>query len=512
MALPRIITYESNIRSRRISVTTGDNGWKVGGAGGKRSSTQQQPRAAVVHGADFHERRMRRQSTGATIFEPPITPAYTPKTPGNNCRDSYNGYFSQTHATMSPQELTAPTMHPQPITKRESFVGGFVLPPAYPPYGSQQPIQQQQPQTPHNSQQYPTSHATHGPQQYPQTPHTPHHSQQYPAQTSHATHAQQQYPQTPHTPHHSQQYPAQTSHATHPQQQYPQTPHTPHNSQQYPSQTPHSIHVQQQHIQTSHTTQHSQHRVSQQHSYHQNIHHQQYQQQPAISTAAQHHTDDGNSYYRNNNSHQQQQQQQRSTSASSYYRNNDYYNNPTNDEITFSNTTGAESSAISEDPPTERARSVKSVRSVKSSKSIKSASGTLTAGESRHLPAKKRQIIVQSINVGHRVHIDVAANETGQSLAEKIHQIATFRTRKIISITTATGRKISLDRRPVFDGWADIQNFENEEEWDVEWTSLDKSMIDRFFSKVVQVGEGGSTRNEEVRSTNNNNANNEMQQ
>ena len=214
---------DSNIRSRRISVTTGDNGWKVGGAAGKRSSVQQQPRTAVVDGADFHERRMRRQSTGTTIFEPPITPAYTPKTPGNKSRDSYYGYFSQTHATMSPQELVAPTMPPQPITKRESFVGGFILPPAYPPYRSQQ--QQQQ---------------------YPQTPHTPHHSQQYPTQTPYASHAQQysthtqqhtqqQYPHTPHTPHHSQhQLPQRHSYYQNMHhQQYQQQPTTSTAGQQY---------------------------------------------------------------------------------------------------------------------------------------------------------------------------------------------------------------------------------------------------------------------------------------
>lgn len=64
---------------------------------------------------------------------------------------------------------------------------------------------------------------------------------------------------------------------------------------------------------------------------------------------------------------------------------------------------------------------------------------------------EKRQITVQSINEEHRVWIDIAPNETGASLAHKIHVIATFRTKKILSITTASGRKVPLNRRRLFE-------------------------------------------------------------
>ncbi|KAI8636359.1 hypothetical protein BD408DRAFT_426279 [Parasitella parasitica] len=99
---------------------------------------------------------------------------------------------------------------------------------------------------------------------------------------------------------------------------------------------------------------------------------------------------------------------------------------------------------------------------------------------------KVRQITVQSINSEHRVWIDVLPAETGLSLAEKIHIIATFRTRKIVSITTTSGRKVPLDNRPVFGSWMDMENFEDGERWAVEWRENDRGVVDRFFAKVVQ--------------------------
>ncbi|KAG2193511.1 hypothetical protein INT47_004746 [Mucor saturninus] len=102
-------------------------------------------------------------------------------------------------------------------------------------------------------------------------------------------------------------------------------------------------------------------------------------------------------------------------------------------------------------------------------------------------PEKKvRQITVQSINIEHRVWIDVLPAETGLSLAEKIHIIATFRTRKIVSITSASGRKVPLDNRPVFGSWMDMENFVDGERWTVEWRENDRGVVDRFMSKIVQ--------------------------
>ncbi|OAD69217.1 hypothetical protein PHYBLDRAFT_159876 [Phycomyces blakesleeanus NRRL 1555(-)] len=101
---------------------------------------------------------------------------------------------------------------------------------------------------------------------------------------------------------------------------------------------------------------------------------------------------------------------------------------------------------------------------------------------------KVRQITVQSINKEHRVWIVVEPTETGLSLAEKIHQIATFRTRKILTITSASGRQVPLDNRPVFGSWSDMESFQDGEGWQVTWGDLDKSVVDRIFSKVVQVG------------------------
>ena len=86
--------------------------------------------------------------------------------------------------------------------------------------------------------------------------------------------------------------------------------------------------------------------------------------------------------------------------------------------------------------------------------------------------------------------IDIAPNETGAGIAEKIQTIATYKTKKVLSITTASGRKIALNRRPLFDGWADVQEIQHGEEWTVEWGDLDRGVMDRLLSKVVQVGEG----------------------
>ncbi|KAI9312225.1 hypothetical protein BX666DRAFT_1989835 [Dichotomocladium elegans] len=104
----------------------------------------------------------------------------------------------------------------------------------------------------------------------------------------------------------------------------------------------------------------------------------------------------------------------------------------------------------------------------------------------------KRRITVQSINVEHKVWINVSPTETGLSLAKKIHNIATFQTRKIIAITTAAGRIIPLDHRPVFGSWMDMDNFKDGEEWKVEWCKLDKGFVDRFISRFIQVS--GSSR------------------
>jgi hypothetical protein len=100
---------------------------------------------------------------------------------------------------------------------------------------------------------------------------------------------------------------------------------------------------------------------------------------------------------------------------------------------------------------------------------------------------KVRQITVPSINKEHRVWINVDPTETGLSLADKIHIIATFRTRKILSITTASGRQIPLDHRPIFGSWVDMEKFVDGEPWKVEWGDLDKGVMDKFFSKMVSV-------------------------
>ncbi|ORZ25949.1 hypothetical protein BCR42DRAFT_17450 [Absidia repens] len=134
------------------------------------------------------------------------------------------------------------------------------------------------------------------------------------------------------------------------------------------------------------------------------------------------------------------------------------------------------------------------IESRQPSSSSSSPKSSIKEKKSSTVPAERnvRQITVKSVNKEHRVWIDILPTETGLSLAAKIHRIATFGTRKILKITTTHGRTIPLDHRPIFGNWMDMTSFENGEHWQVEWGSLDKSMVDKFFAKVIQVG--GSSR------------------
>ncbi|KAI9485703.1 MAG: hypothetical protein EXX96DRAFT_16710 [Benjaminiella poitrasii] len=97
-----------------------------------------------------------------------------------------------------------------------------------------------------------------------------------------------------------------------------------------------------------------------------------------------------------------------------------------------------------------------------------------------------RQIRVKSINNDYLVWITVEPKETGESLAEKIHTIATFRTRKILTVTTASGRNVQLDKTPVFKKWEDMEDFKNGETWSVTWGPLKRSMMDKILSKFIE--------------------------
>jgi hypothetical protein len=94
---------------------------------------------------------------------------------------------------------------------------------------------------------------------------------------------------------------------------------------------------------------------------------------------------------------------------------------------------------------------------------------------------------VQSVNSEYVVWINILPNDTGLLLAERIRNIATMRTKKIISITSLSGRKIPLDNRPIFGNWMDVSSFQDGERWQVEWRDNDRGVVDRLFSKLVQV-------------------------
>ncbi|OBZ89592.1 Developmental regulator flbA [Choanephora cucurbitarum] len=94
-----------------------------------------------------------------------------------------------------------------------------------------------------------------------------------------------------------------------------------------------------------------------------------------------------------------------------------------------------------------------------------------------------RQIVVKSIDDEHQVWISIDPNETGKSLSKKIFTLASFRSYKVLGIKTASGRQIMLDKTLIFEGWEDMDQFEDGELWDVTWGSRKRSFLDIVFSK-----------------------------
>ncbi|ORZ00856.1 hypothetical protein BCR43DRAFT_511800 [Syncephalastrum racemosum] len=381
---------QDQLRSRRISVATtpsarSEGGWKVankkpdawrastlgplnsttGTANSTMTNTNSpltssRPVSMMTPASSFDARSARRQSSGtALVVDPtfPVTPAKTPaKTPGS-IHTEQQSYFSPTHSTMSPQDYRP---------HRESFVGGFVLPP---------------------TNTFPQSH-----------PSAPSYAAQTPAPSTYHVAPPQHPPPPSHILHHSHQHSQQSSR---------------------PQPIPY--------YQRGHS----------------------YETAPPAHISASSSTATGPR-----------------TAPATYpgYHNTADDNQPDVDEMP---------------PKPTNDSTVSHTSNTKDSSSDKKK-------KSKKPPPKKRQITVQSINKEHRVWIDVSPKETGNSLAEKIHIIATFRTRKILSITTASGRKIPLTSRPVFKTWTEAEQFEDGEQWTVEWSELERNVVDRFLAKMVQ--------------------------
>ncbi|KAI9256664.1 hypothetical protein BDA99DRAFT_144457 [Phascolomyces articulosus] len=100
---------------------------------------------------------------------------------------------------------------------------------------------------------------------------------------------------------------------------------------------------------------------------------------------------------------------------------------------------------------------------------------------------RQKQFRVQSINKEHVAWINLEIDDTGKILAERICKVATFNTKKITSIVTASGRSLPLDNRPVFGSWMDMDTFQHGETWKVEWGERDKGFFERIFHNFVQV-------------------------
>ncbi|KAL0137181.1 hypothetical protein V8B55DRAFT_1546156 [Mucor lusitanicus] len=109
-----------------------------------------------------------------------------------------------------------------------------------------------------------------------------------------------------------------------------------------------------------------------------------------------------------------------------------------------------------------------------------------------------RHITVSSINPGQRVWIRIHPTDTGKDLAERIHIVASYQTRRVTKITTKQGRQISLDNKPLFEDWNEIINFKEGEQWTVEWVPIEHPYVDiitegKEFMKQLKANFRGSS-------------------
>lgn len=63
-------------------------------------------------------------------------------------------------------------------------------------------------------------------------------------------------------------------------------------------------------------------------------------------------------------------------------------------------------------------------------------------------------------------------------LAERIHVVASYQTRRVTKITTKNGRNIPLDNSPLFDDWNEIISFKEGEAWSVDWVPVESPYVD----------------------------------
>ncbi|KAG0945699.1 hypothetical protein G6F57_005455 [Rhizopus arrhizus] len=91
-----------------------------------------------------------------------------------------------------------------------------------------------------------------------------------------------------------------------------------------------------------------------------------------------------------------------------------------------------------------------------------------------------RHITVASLKPGQRVWIRIHPTDTGKTLAERIHIVASYQTRRVTKITTKNGRNIPLDNTALFEDWNEILLFEEGESWTVEWTFMDHPYLEKL--------------------------------
>lgn len=83
-------------------------------------------------------------------------------------------------------------------------------------------------------------------------------------------------------------------------------------------------------------------------------------------------------------------------------------------------------------------------------------------------------------------------------MAERIHIVASYQTRRVTKIKTKNGRTIPLDNKPLFEDWNEIINFKEGEQWTVEWVPIEHPYVDiitegKEFMKQLKANFRGSS-------------------
>lgn len=69
--------------------------------------------------------------------------------------------------------------------------------------------------------------------------------------------------------------------------------------------------------------------------------------------------------------------------------------------------------------------------------------------------------------------------------------MATYKTRKILKITTTSGTDVPIDDTPVFEDWNEIEKLQDGAPWKVEWGPMDRDLFGGKKERAYSSQNGG---------------------